>query len=365
MHRAIRYGITLGALLLGAGCENQAEAPTESSFIPRPKYVSVEQASPMLTTRVAGYALDPEAFFLSIASCQAPACPLPPFLLDNNPLFLRSVVRGAPITVADPLSSPAQVAPLASTDPLGIWTLRAVPSRKEPYFPIAPQRQGALPSPTEDLFPGLPPIPPTNYQRTVTLRPVKTVNADCFAIEAAVIGDSGITQAIAKFLTTKSGTPVTVADLLDPTKYGGVVIVWNYFPGFPYGRIPGDGTTVEASAGQVLSIEWAPPGVLPPPVAEALQSMRGFFVNEAAPVSSLGISAVLLPPTVSLTQEVTYTPRDPGKDAPTNAALRRPWVHRPLKAVPMPGYITFMPAQFEHADGPITPYTPLTNCISK
>lgn len=346
MYRAIRYGTLFGALLLGAGCENNSSAPAESSFIPRPKIVeAAAMADSLGSVRLMGYAWDPEAFFTSFVECTQKCLPpipaLPPMLLDNNPLFLRSVVQGAKVTLQDRSGSAGPLA-TADSDPLGNWVLPKVPIRDELYYPFS-TGEGELP--TFDYFPVLSPLPPADYAPTVSLRPVTTADADgCWGIEASQLSTTGILQAIAKYLTSK-GTPTTVAHLYGLTnRYEGVTVFWLYNPGFSSLRGPGAGTTVEASAGQVLNVEWAPPGVLPPPLSD-LQSQRGFFVAEGAPVSSLGIVAVLVPK--GSTNPVTYKFKDPTTDAATG----RPWKYPDLTVAPTSEAVAFGAIQLRFATG--------------
>jgi len=353
MHRAIRYGSILGALLLGAGCQSESGAPEESKFIPRPKMISVQEASAKVnTTRVTGFVWDPEAFFTSFVECtqvcKAPIPQLPPLLLDNNPLLLRTVIRGAQVSLVD-LEGSAGPLPTVASDPLGIWVQPRVPSRKAPYY-ARTTGQGALPA--EAIFPVLSPLPPVNYLPTVTMRPIHTDVVDgCYGIDAAQLSEKGILQAVAKYLTAK-GTSTSATDLTNPARFGGVTVFWLYMPGFSSLRAPGGGTTIEASSGQVLNVEWAPPGVLPPPLSD-LQSERGFFVAEGAPVSSVGISVVLLP--ANSTAPVKYSVKDPQ----TNAALARPWKAPDITLAPQPSVITFGGIQLWHASG--RPFPPEKN----
>jgi hypothetical protein len=299
-----------------------------------------------------GYMLDPEAFFLSFfectQKCQPPIPVLPPILLDNNPLFLRAVIRGSGVSLQD-RSGTAGPLPTATTDPLGHWLMERVPNRDEPYF-ISSDGKGSLP--TEPIFPVLSPLPPVSYVPTVTLRPMTAgVSDSCWGLESNQLSNKGILDALARFLSA-TGTPTTVADFTNPSKFAGVAVFWLGNPGFPYLRAPAANTTVEATAGQVINVEWAPPGFLPPPY-DAMQSERGFFVA-GAPVSSMGIAAVLVPATGSPPASVTYK----FVDSTTDAAAGRPWYYPSIQAPLTPGAITYGGIQMYHSTGPKWPPSP-------
>ena len=344
MNRAARYGAFLGALLLGASCGPDGLSPSESDFFPTPEYTTVEPGS--VTSVVSGFSWDPEAFFMHLATCGGPTCPIPPFLLDESPLYLRSAVQGATIAAFDPLLGRPAVDPV-QTDELGLWTIPSVPSRSDvPYF-VTALPTGSLTN--EPIGPPWPQVPQGGYLPTVTLRPVVTHNSVCAVQEAGNLSTVGILEAVAKYLTV-SGTPTTVADFVDPTKFANVVVFWLYHPGSALLRVPADGTTIEASAGQVLHVEWAPPGVPP----DNLRSTRGFMVSDGAAVSPRGISVVLLRAGAELPPVVTYTVKDPSEDE----ALARPWFFPPIQAPPTPGVVNFAGTQLWRSDEPNGPPGP-------
>ena len=198
----------------------------------------------------------------------------------------------------------------------GSWHVSGVTSRGEvPYFAfsvdgtIAPDEFGFF----------LPPIPPTpGYLPTLALQPIFTDRSTaCFFQQSPQLGSTGILEATAKYLSAH-GKPTQVADFLDPTKVGGVVVWWSYSPGPPMMRLPAFGSGLEVGgelapvpAGtRVLALVWAPPGEGPPD----LQSARGFFVTEegtasatsvTGPGSGIGLSVVVFPP--SATGEPAFT----------------------------------------------------------
>ncbi|WP_147448700.1 hypothetical protein [Corallococcus terminator] len=377
MQKSLFVGTLLGASLLGVGCQ-ESGTPASSTFVPRPVYVNREPAG--LTTRLTGFTVDPEAYFINLAMCSElygpvvngrKQCPLPPLYAEFSPLFQRSTVRESLVTVLDTVpdatGQPPAPPPPVMASTAGLWTIEKVPTRPWPKGPVQGPPpiylvlslgQGALANDAPTPFP-LPPVPVGNYLPTAAARPVVTGHSACVGLEAIQVSDKGIVEAVAKFLSTE-GTPVTVQDLLNPAKYAGVTVFWLYRPGFPVFRVPGENTTVEATAGRVLTLEWAPPGApLPPPLA-AIQSTRGFFVAPGAPVSSLGLVAIVHPPLMGPPVPVVYTP----KDLTTSTVENRPWKTDPLVLPPTPGVITFAGLQLADAvplNQPNIP--PPTTCV--
>ncbi|WP_375759932.1 hypothetical protein [Corallococcus exercitus] len=366
MQKALFVGTLLGAAVLNAGCTESSNSPASSTFTPRPTYENREPAG--LTSRLTGFTVDPEAYFINLANCAPPParCALPPLYAEFSPLLQRAVVRNAPITLQDTVPDPAtgrppDPAPPTLSSAAGLWTLDKVPTRRGPPFfvlslgslptlPTPPSLANDVPAP----FP-LPPVPEGNYLPTLTIRPVVPAHSACVGLEALQVSDKGILEAVAKYLSSE-GTSVTVADLLNPGRFGGITVFWLYQPGFPVFRVPAPNTTVEASSGRVLNIEWAPVGApLPPPVA-ALQSTRGFFIapGPPAPHSSLGLVAIVHPPLMGPPGNVTYT----AKDATTSAAENRPWSLQPLELPQIPGLVTFAGLQMAPAVPSATPSIP-------
>ncbi|MGE6762316.1 hypothetical protein ACQKGO_30180 [Corallococcus interemptor] len=363
MHRALFVGTLLGAALLNAGCQDSSSNPAASTFTPRPVYENREPEG--LTSRVTGFTVDPEAYFLNLANCAPPPaqCPLPPLYAEFSPLLQRGLVRDALITLfdtaPDPVTGmPPQPGPPSVSDVNGLWTLEKVPTRRgAPYLVLSLGGQGTLSNnttlPLPPPLPTLPPVPPAGrYLRTLSVRPVVPAHSACVGLEALQASDNGIVEAVAKYLSSE-GTPVTVADLLGGPRYGGITVFWLYRPGFPVFRVPAANTTVEASSGRVLNIDWAPPGALPP----QLQSARGFFIAPGPPASNspLGIVAVVHPPLMGPPPVVKYTP----KDTVTSIPEDRPWVfNQPLELPVAPGVVTFAGLQMASKTPSTTPQIP-------
>jgi hypothetical protein len=352
MNTALRHALLTGTVLLGLGCAQEVEDPGSSNAFPQPTYIQDEPAD--LKTRVHGFVWDPEAFFLSFVTCGGESCPLPPMLFDYSPLYLRSVVQQAPLLPLNPMSGqPLLPAPVVS-DASGLWSM-AVPWRDDGmFFPMTPG-SGSLS--TAPLFP-LPPIPPATYLPTVTLRPVTTRSGTCTGIEAISASNNGILDAVVKNLSLTTGTPTTVADLLNPAKFLGVTVFWSFQPGFPYFRFPAQDIALEASSGQVIHVQWAPPGSLPPEAAP-LQSPRGFFAPPGAPTSNFGIAVVLHRNGAATPPVVRYQVKDPKE----NAAQLRPYRYMPIDAPPIPGVITYAAPQLWYSTGPSTDPVSPTACV--
>ncbi|RKH13330.1 hypothetical protein D7V97_06030 [Corallococcus sp. CA053C] len=353
MNRSLRLVSVLSALAVGAGCEsNPSTGSVGTPIVNTPEFQDTDLGT--LTTRVSGFAWDPEAFFFSWITNGGPASPITPIISEINPLFLRSVTQNAQVTMLDPVLGKPAVPPVAAAAN-GFWVSPTVPSRASPPFFSLNAGGGSLPTTQPPGTPAtLPPIPPVGrYLPTVTLRPIATAHSMCVLQESLAIGDNGILDAVARYLTA-TGTPTTALDFVDPTKFHGVNVFWLFQPGFPMLRAPAPGTTIEATSGQVFNVAWQPPGStsIPP----GLQSPRGFVVQAGSPTSGLGIIVVTQP---------ASGPRAPGVrftvvDNTTDAANRRPWKFDPINAPIVPGVITFAglqirPSTFE----PPNPYGPV------
>ncbi|RKG65754.1 hypothetical protein D7V80_22205 [Corallococcus sp. CA054B] len=372
MQRALFFGSLLGAALLNAGCQESSNNPAASTFTPRPTYENREPEG--LTSRVTGFTVDPEAYFFNLAGC-APTpeqCQLPPLYAEFSPLLQRAVVENAAITLLDSATGQvlAESGVVAPSDANGVWTLDKVPTRRgAPFFvlsQVSPEMPGmpAIPSgklANNAVMPLPPPmltlqsVPEGDYVTTLTVRPVVPAHSACVGLEALQMSDKGILEAVAKYLSFE-GTSTTVADLLNPGRFGGVTVFWLYRPGFPVFRVPAANTTVEASAGRVLNIEWAPPGVLPEPL-NLLQSARGFFIppGPPAPYSSLGLVAVVHPPSPPGPPPVVHFE---AKDSTTSDPEGRPWVLQPLDLPVAPRTVTFAGLQMYSKTPSTTPQIP-------
>jgi hypothetical protein len=301
------------------------------------------------STNVIGHVWDPEAFFAGTASCGM-TCPIPPLTVPGLPFYEGSVVAGATVAIFDPIAGkPDGISNVTGAD--GIWEVKGVTSRSNPpmfaaasHDPLALAGKPAL-SPFGPPF--LPTIAPATYVPTFSLRPIATGWAQCLGQVAGLLSNNGILQAVAKFRTSK-GMNTQVNDLLDPQKFGGVVVWWSWLPSDSFVRVPAYGTTVTASVGTVLNLNWAPPGTK----SQTIQSARGFYVDEAAPVSGIGLTATVLPPGTGFTTDVQFT----AVDKVQLPAQGRPWVFPALPPIPVAPGASFgqFPA-FQAGDVPAPP----------
>lgn len=350
MIRYIRYGTLIGSVLLGAAC-GESTAPDESNVVPTPDYVTPDQV-PTLTSRVSGLAWDPEAFFMNLAHCGM-ECPFPPILSENNPLYLRSSVSGASVSIFDPAplfipNFPAVSVSPEQSDFIGQWVLPTVPSREGiPYF-ILSSGTGSLP-PANAPFPPLATIPPSEYVKTLTIRPIVASASTCVTMSAGQIAKNGVMEAAAKFLSATE-EPTTVEDLINPDKFYGFNIFWLYHAGNPGLKAPADRTTIEASEGQLLHIDWAPPGVLPPFLN---QSARGFYVTNT-PTSPLGVIVSYLR-NKGENRPKERTIQYKFVDTVTDAAAKRPWVFPSVEGHFTPGQVSYAGLQFFYPTPPEAP----------
>lgn len=328
---------TFRVLLALLGCSLGSACTLESNSAPLQSQASIYVDGGVDVTSFSGVSFDPEAFFAIAAGCGSPDCP-PPFLAPGIPAYEGSLVSGAQVQVFDP----DQGAPAGSTNSAsdGQFSIDGIPSRStSPYFMLA--SGGAINS-----DPSLPQVPAASYQPTFAMRPIMASYSSCLFQQAPVIGDKGILEAVAKYLTSK-GTATTAADLLDPSKYGGVAIWWLYQPGLPVAQIPAFGTRTDADQGTVLQIDWAPPGTL----GLAIQSTRGFYVAEGATMSPLGVTVIVLPASASGPAFVTFTPTDPT----TDATQGRPWQFGSITAPVVPGVVSFAGIQLFPSPAPDDP----------
>ncbi|NVI96873.1 hypothetical protein HV824_01875 [Myxococcus sp. AM009] len=315
------------ALAFSGGCSGSDGPPPSTTD---DAYTDLPEAK----TTVSGIAFDPEAFFFSLATfpvMDPEMPPPPPFLFENIPYVFRSAPVGARVSVVRNGESLDSSGPVA---PNGLWQVRGVPSGNETAYKlrVEPPLEGLVMGAPE-MFPAPPfePIPEATYFPTSTLRPFTAGPSSCLVQVAGVVGDAGALAAVAT-LRTDMGIPTTPADLVDPTRTGGVALIWVYAPSeaFDLFNIPADSIAAETSAGSLYAIEWAPPGFFPG------QSPMGYFATPA-PTSSLGYFAVVLPP--GTTEPVTVSFVDEGTSPPEeqNPFLIRPWNISPLTLTPEAG----------------------------
>ncbi|MBM7118344.1 hypothetical protein [Archangium primigenium] len=357
MKRASLIGLvsSLGALL-GSGCGEPAAPPAPDNV-----YVDLPEAK----ATASGYAWDPEAFFLSVASCNeflGGACPIPPLLADLTPFLPLASVQGAQVFVLDPIAPPDQPPAFAQpTGPDALWRVESLPSRDEvPYF-VANTGQGALLALPPEATAPLPPVAPAPYLPTVTLRPFFTGSSRfCPLGESIHTSTTGVLDAVARYRSSK-GLATNVADFINPARFSGVLVFWQYAPApLPNLLIPADRTTVQAALGTKYHLGWRKPGT-----GGSTQSPRGFYVADGAASSPIGVTVVVLPAgsVTDPTAPVQFLP----VDTVTDAAQGRPYVFAPLPLPAIPGLISAMSVQLG-AGGPPpdpseVPYTPIPSFL--
>jgi len=180
------------------------------------------------------------------------------------------------------------------------------------------------------MYPSPPfmPVPQGKYFPTTSLNRLRTGNTNCMAQLSTIAGENGALNAVA------SMRGETVEQLLDPSRTGGVLLIWALAPSLAldFFNIPGGGITAQASRGELYSIGWAPPNSFPG------QSPMGYFVS-GPPPSFLGYYALVLPKegagepvTVTFRDTVTSRPNDP--PSPSGP---RPWPIMPFTGTVGPG----------------------------
>jgi hypothetical protein len=268
-------------------------------------------------------------------------------LSEGLPLYLRSAVTKTALTPLDLLAGAPLTALETTSDPTGFWLMPKVPSRVNPPFYIFAAGQGEL---TPQAFSPPPQIPPTQYLPTVTARPINTLYSTCTGMEAMLIGNTGVLEATAKYLTI-TGRPTVVSDFLDPTRYHSVTVIGMYHAGNGAVRAPADGISLEGTSGsgvEIFYIDWAPPGVPP----DTLRSARGYIVTDA-PTSPVGFAVVLSRATSPIPDKITYK----FKDTKTDAVARRPWQFPTIAEPPHPGIVTFIGAQMRYQNPTLPLYS--------
>lgn len=311
-----------------------------------------ESAAPFeereLVTYVQGYLFDPEGMFVSGATCTSECGGWDPELSTETPHLPRVLLTGGTVSVLDSFLAPTPQEVSAASDAAGIWNTRPVPSRpyEQPYYLLAEGAAAVAEGPNpEAAFP----IPAAAaYLPTINLRPMPAVWSSCMYQPAMLLPRNGVLEAVATWLT-RAGTPTSVDDLIDPSRYASVTVVAAQRPIFFINVTPADQTTAEATVGQVLNIDWAPPGEASLSAEQrALQSERGFFVTSEE-TSRIGWTVTLVPPG---TAEVVISL----KDSLADEVLKRPWSWPEIRYSPRPGVITFtyaypvLPPGFKHID---------------
>lgn len=352
----IGLSVALGSLLT-AGCGGTEETPVPETRAEDPVFTGPRGD---VTTHIAGFAWDPEAFHINLMSCAAPdsGCPADKNLQsDLNPIFNYSKIQGAVVLAFDPAAGAPAGFGEAPTGVDGQWSVASVPSRPAPPYFMASVGAGALVSPPAGAV--VAPIATAAYLPTFTARPITARHSACYYQESAQVSPIGVLEAVAKYRTSK-GQSTAVADFLNPAKFAAVVVIWQYEPrDLPNVLQPAAGTTVETGNGptQQYHIAWAKPGKGP----SGLQSVRGFYVADGAATSPAGITVVLVPagfPAPVVHYQLVDTVTDP--------TIGRPGFFPPLDVPPVPGQITSLSAQLFYGgptDGPPA-LPPLFVCVN-
>jgi len=348
------------ALALCAGCsmEGPVKQPDAGGFMP---------LNPDPRVVMAGYVLDPEALFFSIRMCDRfgpGSCPLPSQLLTGMPHLMRSLVPLGKAQVFDPDPAVGKATldggtwASASGGPPAAWVIGGVTRRDSPPYyvyvsraipgtpPAQPYDAGFAPPPPA---PYMPPIPTAwHYLPTRSAVPIHGNAAGCYGIRTPIMGDTGVLDALAQYLTATGGTTVVPADLLNPSLFGGVAVVWVYQPSDRNSILAAPGIPVEVLSGpaQLYTISWSNPAAAPPPEADAGNglgfSARGFYVNPYAPVSNAGVYVLTVPPnggSVTTATNVAVAATDPSLP---DAGPWRPYRYQPQTLDLRPAQIMFV-----------------------
>jgi len=316
--------VALVTVVLGAGCtlqETGIKAPNDSPFVD----------GGTDTTALSGYAWDPELSFIYLRTCEGSPDECSPALVPHSGVLSVALLKNATVRVLDGATGLEQDTAPTPTDDKGLFFIPKVVSRASPVYLSS---TGGAPAPSEVSLPF--PLATATYQRTVNLRPILMDYSLCANLQAVRASDTGVLQAVAKYLTLH-GKPTAVADFINPAKYRGVAVWWLLVPQVSFFDVPVDSSTVHASRGVTLNLGWKAPGQGP----AGLQSERGFYVVDS-PFSDLGLSVTLLPTPTTTTSTVTFTP----EDAVSNADEGRPYHVEPFSVTLPSGMVAYTPLLF-------------------
>jgi len=321
-----------GLVFTLVGCEFQHAVPDAGTPEPR-------QAPD--TAILNGFTQDMEYHFVSFMACGDPeACP-PPLMIGGFPNVEGGKVVNAQLAALPPggTESAAQEG-LTGFD--GMLFIADVPVADPGYVYVHGEVDSAAPLPEgepspRNYHPDLDWLPTVfGYVPTTTAMPIYTRHQSCLNVRAAFISDIGILQAVARYNASTGSPLATVADLLDPTQTGGVVVNWNLFPDEIYVWVPGFATLTEFSVGTQYAVTWSPPGTMGPE-----QSDLGFVVDPTNdPEMSVGLAVTVLPVTTAASTEVTIVPVDP-LESPEDG---RPWPYPSHTLQARPGEVTYLDA---------------------
>lgn len=336
----MRFPTLVGLATAAAGLVGCLESGPYVSAPPETKYADLGPSQLSLS----GVVYDPEAFFYSMAMFTPdPAFPNdvpPPALFAGTAYLMESSIPGTRVSLVKGASVVMTSEPSTET---GSWNVRGF-SQDETEFNLVAE------PPAAPLALGGGALPEAKYFKTRTLNPVIPSRTYCMNQVAISVGDTGALRAIADFKRSQ-GTNTTVADLLDPARSGGVLLVWVYSPSFYLNMftIPSGEISLSADKGEVFALEWAPPGSFEG------QTPLGYF-GAPGKLSSTGYFAVVMPPNASGPVHLTMT------DTVTDNESGRPYEFPELTWNPTPG-VTFhrtfgvMPAPPPNPDAePVPPF---------
>jgi hypothetical protein len=301
---------------------------------------------PARQATVSGLVFDPEAFFVQYMAAGEGG---DAYLFDGQPYLTYSAIPDARVRLSGP-GLPDALSPASS--PTGQWQMMGVLSNSQtPYLAQALPPDAPVAFYTDESAPFV--LPPATHYPTTHLRPIQVSGTQCMAQQALMVGSAGALDAVARHLTAR-GSPTTVADLVDPDRSGGVVLIWVQAPSgyFDFNWTPLDSVAAEASAGTLVALDWALPEGLPG------QSPMGFSVPPD-PVSSVGYFALVLPPGTVAPVTVRFTDTSVGEGPYGTRPLPIP----PASVEPRPGvsvqrvlaFFNFPPGPSDPLDDPPPP----------
>lgn len=225
-----------------------------------------------------------------------------PDLTPDSPFLHRAAIKGAMPSIIDLLGKNPEVKADKATGDDGLWRSAAgVPERPDlPYFTkavvdpktgVASTGEGGY---TGAQYPTV--LTGLNYLPTITHHKMFVNRPTCYYQLALMWSDAGALEAVAKYKTSH-GTPTTVQDLLDPSKYGAVAVLF-FGPEvfYEFSITPNFNVDVKVSDpdAELIPINWDFPAGSPigTPSTNPDLSRLGFEVSDKA---ELGYFVLLLP----------------------------------------------------------------------
>ena len=281
---------------------------------------------------VSGYLIDPEAFFVINYNFPVdpsdPEGPPPPLLTNGIPAFEFSSASGANVSLVSGASETSS----APSQQDGVWQVFNVPtSDTTSYVLKAVPSDSGVALGAGAPYPSPVPLPTSKYVPTITLRDIVPSVPSCQFMITTLVREDGALTALAK-RRTADGLSTTVADLTNPAKTRGVLLMWVFAPSFmlDWFQFQADQIQVTSTGNTIYALDWKDAGT-----GGATQSPLGFIATKAS-VSPIGYYAIVLPASATGDVSVEFTDKGSGPDP----FGQRPWSIPPLMTTLQSGAVS-------------------------